>query len=695
MLKTSSRDGNPETWLRTYADCNCNQAFANLVEYYGGMVYASALRRTASPELAEEVSQDVFVLMARKATKLREHSSLTGWVYTATRLRAQDVMKAERRNRARLAKLREMTTQSGVTEPLSDSSPALDEAFDRLKPRDRDILLWRYVEEQPYEEISQRLGKTKSACRKQASRALETLSGILKRRGYAVPAISIASVISSQLGKAAPQGLTASIANVAALKAGSICLPAVSSQSISTLTSGIVMKLNSIVIASALIVLPFGVAWTLGLGLTLGTLYLMGPAVHEGPEAIVMPLIQRATDPTSRRHQAAVDAAYMKLAAQAISAITKEEQQRVMAAGLALYEAEPDGLWRTYDRLPLTDRQRPYGLANMSNKGGVVAMEALERGYLRDDLECLQAGARLITNAAYEHPERCVRWLENLAERSGYGSPYLLLSNPWMLQNMTPALQHRLMLLIEKALMKRAHGKQLLEVDEVASIVNARIHLSSPTRERLHKALLANLEIMDDQAFDLTLQFSSITPPVDNPFGEFSDTPTEREISFILANASQAEKRRFLADGGEALLNISQRQNQLIDDVIEEIPELVRAEDFGGKLDERLSGPPDDKKVRQMAKAILHESPELSVSLNELNDLSTPWRDALAAMIIGMWASKDVVAASHALARTETIPDTAIVELVKEIALDRNAALAWANHIQNPSLRTSALEQIQ
>ena len=49
-----------KAWLAAYAESQCEAAFASLVRFYSGMVYASALRRTFDPHMAEDVAQDVF-----------------------------------------------------------------------------------------------------------------------------------------------------------------------------------------------------------------------------------------------------------------------------------------------------------------------------------------------------------------------------------------------------------------------------------------------------------------------------------------------------------------------------------------------------------------------------------------------------------------------------------------------------------
>src|SRR5438552_18003062 len=81
--------------LRRYHRQHAEDAFAELVRRHLGLVYSAALRQVRSPQLAEEVTQSVFIDLARNATKLKPDTILTAWLYQVTRRTAIDVIRRE------------------------------------------------------------------------------------------------------------------------------------------------------------------------------------------------------------------------------------------------------------------------------------------------------------------------------------------------------------------------------------------------------------------------------------------------------------------------------------------------------------------------------------------------------------------------------------------------------------------------
>src|SRR3954453_21428502 len=92
-----------EDWqlLRDYATGGSEKSFSAFVTRHLGLVYSAALRQVGDSQLAEEVAQAGFTLLARKALDLHEHTFLPGWLYRTTRFVAARALRADQRRQRR------------------------------------------------------------------------------------------------------------------------------------------------------------------------------------------------------------------------------------------------------------------------------------------------------------------------------------------------------------------------------------------------------------------------------------------------------------------------------------------------------------------------------------------------------------------------------------------------------------------
>ena len=104
--------------LQQYTGLDSEQAFRTLVDRYAGLVFSIALRRTGRRELAEEIAQTVFIVLARKAKQLTPKVSLAGWLHQATMLESAKALRGEYR---RKRKMDELTKMEAMTTDASHS----------------------------------------------------------------------------------------------------------------------------------------------------------------------------------------------------------------------------------------------------------------------------------------------------------------------------------------------------------------------------------------------------------------------------------------------------------------------------------------------------------------------------------------------------------------------------------------------
>src|SRR5438874_1543419 len=90
---------NDSALLSAYAERRDEAAFAALVRRHVNLVYSAATRRLGDRHLAEDVTQAVFMILAKKARSVRRDVPLSAWLLTTVRYAANNALKMEARRR--------------------------------------------------------------------------------------------------------------------------------------------------------------------------------------------------------------------------------------------------------------------------------------------------------------------------------------------------------------------------------------------------------------------------------------------------------------------------------------------------------------------------------------------------------------------------------------------------------------------
>jgi RNA polymerase sigma factor (sigma-70 family) len=199
--------------LGSYARNGSEAAFRELVRRHTDLVYSTAARLVVDRHLAEDVSQRVFVALAKNARKLAHRATISGWLHRTTHSFSVMTIRTEERRRLREQKAAPMLSDSPDSNAVWDRvAPYLDDAVSQLDETDRDLMMLRFFQRKTAREIGEQLGLSEEAAQKRVTRALERLRGQLARRGLNVSGAVLAGAISTQAVQAAPAGLAGKLA---------------------------------------------------------------------------------------------------------------------------------------------------------------------------------------------------------------------------------------------------------------------------------------------------------------------------------------------------------------------------------------------------------------------------------------------------------------------------------------------------
>jgi RNA polymerase sigma factor (sigma-70 family) len=202
--------------LREYAEWRSEAAFATLVSRHIDLVYSSAMRQVGNHHAAEEITQSVFLLLARKAGALDARTVVPVWLFRTARLTAANYLRAEiRRTRRELEAYMQSNQHNDSDQLWHELAPLLNDAVAGLRETDREAIVLRFLKGKDYKELAAALGTTEPAAQMRVSRALEKLRRLFAKQGVVVPTAALAGLLAANATQAAPAGMAATVATAA------------------------------------------------------------------------------------------------------------------------------------------------------------------------------------------------------------------------------------------------------------------------------------------------------------------------------------------------------------------------------------------------------------------------------------------------------------------------------------------------
>lgn len=168
------------------------EAFTELVKRYEGLVYNFCMKIIGSPQDAEEVAQDALIQVFHKIHQFEGRSAFKTWLYKIVhnycRNRISKIIRKRKAQEAYEEHVNESDPQTmGGSKEQIDNKARIQEALNHLKPKDKEIITFKFMLGMTLQEISDTLGVGVSAAKMRYYRAMESFKEAFERTGKSLP----------------------------------------------------------------------------------------------------------------------------------------------------------------------------------------------------------------------------------------------------------------------------------------------------------------------------------------------------------------------------------------------------------------------------------------------------------------------------------------------------------------------------
>jgi RNA polymerase sigma-70 factor (ECF subfamily) len=176
-VESAERETDAELLAATSVD---PEAFGRFYDRYESAVVGYFLRRSASPEVAADLTAEVFAAALAAAARYRPSGpTATVWLFTIARNTLSNSLRrgqveATARRRVGFARI-EFEEDSLARLTAAEGDRWVFEMLDRLSPDQRDAIRARVLDQRDYQDIAEQLRTSELVVRRRVSRGLPKL----------------------------------------------------------------------------------------------------------------------------------------------------------------------------------------------------------------------------------------------------------------------------------------------------------------------------------------------------------------------------------------------------------------------------------------------------------------------------------------------------------------------------------------
>lgn len=178
-MSEQNRTLTDEELMKSYQGGDAS-AFEKLYSRHSARVYGYLRKRLTRKEDADELLQKIFLKLHHSRNRFDSQYLFTQWLFVIARTSLLDHFRKTGRNQEHLSEVNFEKELERLSQPAAIETQDLD-LLKTLPEDQQKILEWRVMDEDSYEEIAKRLGKSEASIRQIVSRAIRKLRSSLEK----------------------------------------------------------------------------------------------------------------------------------------------------------------------------------------------------------------------------------------------------------------------------------------------------------------------------------------------------------------------------------------------------------------------------------------------------------------------------------------------------------------------------------